>query len=165
MRIRAKHSHMHGEEFLLVHKPSLWLELQNAIDDARVMPFKASMSTEELATLDDNGTPAASNDNLAEELQAQGWAECGDNLTLVKERVAIEWRTRNSPSIPPNFFANLLGLYLTDVIDVGIQIYSLHNLRVGESESSSCAGPGMFSSAFPHRAFPPVPLVVVAATL
>ena len=165
MRIRAKHSHMNGEEFLLVHRPNLWLDLQDAIDKARFMPIEASTPTEGIASLDENGPLTASNGNLADELQAQGWTKRGTVSTLVRDRVAIEWRTGDFPSISQNVFANLAGLFLTDVIDVGIQMYTLQNLRAGESESSRCAGVEIFSCAFPHRAFPPVPLVMIAAAL
>ncbi|MYA35188.1 MAG: hypothetical protein F4058_02330 [Rhodothermaceae bacterium] len=165
MRIRATHSHMHGEEFLYVHKPNLWIELQDAIDKSRFMPIEASLSTVELAALGEIGTPAASNDNFAEELRTRGWAEYGDHLTLIRERVAVEWQTGSFSSVSSNSYANLLGLFLTDVIDVGIRIHSLHNLQARESESFSGASPDMFSCVLPHRAFPPVPLVLVAATL
>lgn len=165
MRIRAKHSHMNGEEFLLVHRPNLWLDLQDAIDRARFMPIMASAPTEEFAALDETGCLPASNGNLAEELQTQGWTRCGTVSMLVRERVAIEWQTGDFPSISQNVFANLAGLFLTDVIDVGIQMYPLQSLRTGESESSSCAGAEIFPCAFPHRAFPPVPLVMIVAAL
>ena len=163
MRIRAKHSHMNGEAFLLVHRPNLWLDLQDAIDRARFVPIKTGTPTAEFAAIDESVSLTAANGNLAEELQAQCWAECGAVSTLVRERVAIEWQTRDSPSISKEVFANLVGLFLADVIDVGIQMYSLRNLRAGESESSNRSGAEFFSRAFSHHTFPPVPLVLVAA--
>jgi len=33
MQIGAKHSHLNGEEYLLVHKPALWQEVQDVISD------------------------------------------------------------------------------------------------------------------------------------
>ena len=31
MRIGAKYSHLNGEEYLLVHRPALWQEVQDVI--------------------------------------------------------------------------------------------------------------------------------------
>jgi len=44
MRIAAKYSHMNGEEYLLVHKPALWNEIQAVISqvDAKLCKTKES---------------------------------------------------------------------------------------------------------------------------
>lgn len=44
MRIKAKYSHLNGEEYLLVHNPGLWDEVQSVIHqvDARVCKTKMS---------------------------------------------------------------------------------------------------------------------------
>lgn len=44
MRIASKYSHMNGEEYLLVHKPKLWEEVQEVINqvDAEICKTKKS---------------------------------------------------------------------------------------------------------------------------
>ncbi len=44
MQIGAKYSHLNGEEYLLVHKPELWQEVQDVIasvDAAAYPPFRS----------------------------------------------------------------------------------------------------------------------------
>ncbi len=47
MRIASKHSHMNGEEYLLVRKPKLWQEVCDAISsvDAKVCKNKVLRKT------------------------------------------------------------------------------------------------------------------------
>ena len=38
MQIKARYSHLNGEEYLLVHRPHLWNEVQAAIGDVTPTP-------------------------------------------------------------------------------------------------------------------------------
>ena len=44
MRINAKYSHLNGEEYLIVHKPALWREVQDVIDGVDAMACKTKVS-------------------------------------------------------------------------------------------------------------------------
>ena len=46
MRINAKYSHLNGEEYLIVHKPALWREVQDVIDGVDAMACKTKVSKE-----------------------------------------------------------------------------------------------------------------------
>ena len=46
MRIGAKYSHLNGEEYLLVHKPALWREVQEVISGVDAAACKTKISKE-----------------------------------------------------------------------------------------------------------------------
>jgi len=46
MRIGAKYSHLNGEEYLLVHKPALWQEVQKVISGVDAAACKTKISKE-----------------------------------------------------------------------------------------------------------------------
>ena len=46
MQVKAKYSHLNGEEYLVVHKPKLWDEVQSVIDQVDARDCKTKMSLE-----------------------------------------------------------------------------------------------------------------------
>ncbi len=46
MRIDAKYSHLNGEEYLIVHKPALWLEVQRVVAGVDAIACKTKVSKE-----------------------------------------------------------------------------------------------------------------------
>ena len=74
MRIVAKHSHLNGYEYLLVHKPQLWTEVEAAIVaiDAEACRTKASKEKRKGAEL--LYSPIALNRAFHDILAPQGWA-------------------------------------------------------------------------------------------
>lgn len=75
MRIVAKYSHLNGLEFLQVHKPGLWNEIQNVIEslDAQVCRTKLS---QEIRTKDKLlYSPIAMNDAMKTSFERHGWAQ------------------------------------------------------------------------------------------
>ena len=46
MQIGAKYSHLNGEEYLLVHKPALWQEIQDLISGVDATACKTKVSKE-----------------------------------------------------------------------------------------------------------------------
>ena len=49
MRITSKHSHMNGEEYLLVHKPKLWQEICDAISSVDAEACKTKVLRKQAA--------------------------------------------------------------------------------------------------------------------
>ena len=46
MKIAEKYSHLNGLEFLLVHKPELWIEIERVISDVDAEKCKTKISKE-----------------------------------------------------------------------------------------------------------------------
>ena len=46
MEIKARYSHLNGEEYLLVHRPQLWKEVQNVIAEVDASACRTKVSRE-----------------------------------------------------------------------------------------------------------------------
>jgi len=75
MRIVERYSHLNGWEFLLVHRPHLWDEVQNVIAsvDAELCKTKESMERGKVGTL--LYSPIAMNTDFKSRFGALGWSE------------------------------------------------------------------------------------------
>lgn len=79
MRIRQFYSHLNGREFLLVHKPRLWTEIETVIHgiDAEACRTKATKEARKKGRFKDGllYSPKALNVAFSDGLRALGWAE------------------------------------------------------------------------------------------
>jgi len=75
MRIGARYSHLNGEEYLLVHKPTLWREVQNVIASVDAAACKTKVSKEKTKLGRILYSPADMNAAFKSSLEAVGWSE------------------------------------------------------------------------------------------
>lgn len=89
MRIVEKHSHLNGLEFLLVHKPELWREIEEAIAAVDAHSLDKKISREVRMTGKALFSPKAMNRTMSEEFRRRGWQESRTGY----------WVTRNAQLI------------------------------------------------------------------
>ncbi|MGE0749521.1 MAG: BglII/BstYI family type II restriction endonuclease [Variibacter sp.] len=75
MKIAAYHSHLNGLEYLMVHKPSLWTEIQDVIHrvDATALRTKVSKEIRSAGKL--LYSPRALNEAVRDRFKAHQWGE------------------------------------------------------------------------------------------
>ena len=75
MRIVAKYSHLNGEEYLLVHKKKLWVEVQEVIRRVDAESCRTKISHEKTMLGKTLYSPIDLNKRFKDVLQATGWKE------------------------------------------------------------------------------------------
>jgi len=73
--IGAKYSHLNGLEFLLVHKPGLWQEIQDVIAAVDASACRTKVSREQRTLGEVLYSPAEMNARLKSELATRKWQE------------------------------------------------------------------------------------------
>ncbi len=73
MRVGAKYSHLNGEEYLLVHKPELWQEVQGVISAVDAEACKIKVSKEKRMEGKALFAPKAMNRAFKQEFAKHGW--------------------------------------------------------------------------------------------
>lgn len=75
MKIAATYSHLNGLEYLLVHKPKLWKEVQGVIRDIDAVACRTKVSKEKGMVGEMKFSPDDMNVEFDQRLQAHGWKE------------------------------------------------------------------------------------------
>ena len=75
MRIVKRYSHLNGEEFLLVHQPDLWQEIQDVIAGVDAETHKTKVSREKSTLGKLLYSPVGLNKAFGDQFQARGWKE------------------------------------------------------------------------------------------
>jgi len=75
VRIAAKYSHLNGLEFLLVHKPKLWLEIQEVIDSVDAEKCRTKISREKTKRGKKLYAPKELNKRMKGRFNHHGWKE------------------------------------------------------------------------------------------
>ena len=154
MRIVERYSHWNGLEYLLVRKPHLWREIQEAITSVDAAAFTAGAAQKEMSKAIDGS------------FSSRGWEKSGAAMPndpsrkpgFVKERVAVDVQFGGYPF---DLFVKHMAFFIGDVIDLGVEILPMKALQ---AEMSS--GPGYYEGELYNllrqgRGTPAVPLVVV----
>ena len=89
MRIVEKYSHLNGLEYLLVHKPSLWEEIQQVIANVDATKFKTKISKEKTMVGKMLYAPIEMNKAMDAEFQAHGWSESRTSYWVTKDADVI----------------------------------------------------------------------------
>jgi hypothetical protein len=199
VKIVETYSHLNGLEFLLVHKPKLWKEIQDVIHDIEGEHCKVKVSKEK-RTLDKLlYSPVEMNRQFKERLVAKSWKEGRVNYWVtsdrkliqqtknmpadeqkqqieksgrtpilsynqtdfVKERVAMEVQFGKYAFVAYDLFVKHLAFFISDKIDVGIEILPMKSLQAQMS-----SGPGYYEGELYNvlrqgRGVPAVPLVII----
>ena len=75
MQVKARYSHLNGEEYLLVHRKQLWEEVQNVIAEVDASACRTRVSKEKTMRGKTLFSPADMNQAFKDGLRALGWSE------------------------------------------------------------------------------------------
>jgi len=75
MNICETYSHLNGLEFLLVHKPFLWHQIQNVIQTVDAEKYKTKISKEKTMKGKVLYSPTAMNASFKKLFRKKGWEE------------------------------------------------------------------------------------------
>jgi len=199
MKIAETYSHLNGLEFLLVHKPSLWQEIQNVTSAVDANECRTKVSREKtmkgkllFSPIDMN---AAFNRLLREkswkESRVSYWVTKSEKLIrktlslpaeeqkreieaageiaifsynqtdFVKDRVAIEVQFGKYAFVAYDLFVKHLAFYVSDHIDVGIEILPMKSLQSQMSSGVAYYEGEFYNVVRQGRGVPAVPLILV----
>jgi hypothetical protein len=85
MRIASTYSHLNGLEFLLVHQPHLWKEVQSVIEAVDAEDCRTKQSREKRSKGKMLYSPIAINSAFKELLQERGWSESRVSYWVTKD--------------------------------------------------------------------------------
>ncbi|WP_422003914.1 BglII/BstYI family type II restriction endonuclease [Pyruvatibacter mobilis] len=94
MRIAAHYSHLNGLEYLLVHKKSLWKEIQDVIASVDANYYKTKISKEKGMVGRRLYAPKEVNSAMKAEFEARGWGESRTSYWVTDDAQLIR-RTMN----------------------------------------------------------------------
>jgi hypothetical protein len=97
MKIAQTYSHLNGLEFLLVHKPQLWEEIQDVIAEVDATKCKTKVSKEKTMTGKLLYSPIEMNNCFRLLLRDKGWQESRVNYWVTKSEKLI----RKTLTMPP----------------------------------------------------------------
>ena len=199
MKIGAKYSHLNGEEYLLVHKPALWQEVQDVISGVDAAACKTKVSKEKTMPGQILYSPTDMNAAFKEGLEAIDWTErrntfwvTDDDKLLrgiyslsseeqkqaiqnaghepimsynqtdfVKDRVAVEVQFGKYAFVAHDLFVKHLSFYVSDIIDVGIEILPMKELEKEMSSGVPYYERDLLNVLRQGRGVPAVPLVLI----
>ncbi|MEM0976959.1 MAG: BglII/BstYI family type II restriction endonuclease [Pseudomonadota bacterium] len=89
MRIVEYYSHLNGLEFMMVHKPKLWDEIQHVIAKVDANKYKTKVSKEKTMKGKLLYSPIEMNKAINEEFQGKGWSESRTSYWVTKDAELI----------------------------------------------------------------------------
>ena len=199
MQIGGKYSHLNGEEYLLVHKPVLWQEVQDVISGIDAAACKTKISKEKTMSGRILYSPADMNGEFKRGLEASGWSERRNTFWVtddqkllrsiyglspdeqkqaiqnagqepimsynqtdfVKDRVAVEVQFGKYAFVAHDLFVKHLSFYVSDMIDVGIEILPMKELEKEMSSGVPYYERDLLNVLRQGRGVPAVPLVLL----
>ena len=199
MQIKSSHSHLNGEECMLVHYQDLWTDIRAVIagvdaEACRVGDFiekdgqgKRMISPEEInrrlgdgfkgrgwrrqsaafrVTRSENpprGVNGAFENERNHEIEKTGHETIRpyNRTGFVKGRVAVELQFDDCAFTPRELFAGHLGSYVSDMIDVGVEILPVKELGREMSSGVPCYERDLPDVFRQGRGVPAVPLVLI----
>lgn len=96
MRIAAKYSHLNGYEWLLVHEPGIWREIERSIKAVDALCYRTKISKEKTMKGKYLFAPKEINRAFAERFQVAGWKESRTNYWVTDDYELIQ-RTMSLP--------------------------------------------------------------------
>jgi len=97
MKIVEKYSHLNGLEYLLVHKPALWKEIENVINTVDAEKCKTKVSKERTMKGKMLYSPIEMNNAFKKELSKYNWEESRVSYWVTKDEKLI----RKTITMPP----------------------------------------------------------------
>jgi hypothetical protein len=199
MKIVETYSHLNGLEFLLLHQPKLWDEIQKVIGSVNADKCKTKISKEKTMKGKVLYSPIDMNKSFNKLLKAKGWKESRvsywvtkseklirktlslspeeqkkeieeagevpiysyNQTDFVKDRVAIEVQFGKYSFVAYDLFVKHLAFYVSDHIDVGIEILPMKSLQSHMSSGVAYYEGEFYNVVRQGRGVPAVPLVIV----
>lgn len=199
MKIAEQYSHLNGLEFLLVHKPELWTEIQEVIGEVDAEICKTKISKEKTKQGQILYSPVDMNLAFKKLLKDRDWKESRVNYWVtkdiqlirrtvmmtpkeqkeeikkkggipifsynqtdfVKDRVAVEVQFGKYSFVAYDLFVKHLAFYISDKIDVGIEILPMKTLQTEMSSGVAYYEGEIYNVIRQGRGVPAVPLVIV----
>ena len=199
MQIKSSHSHLGGEEYMLVRQKELWTEIRAVIGgvDAEACRDRALMEKD--GQEKQLFSPEEINKRFRDGFERRGWQqrratfwvthgekllrnvngasedEGGNEIKktghemvrpynrtgFVKGRVAVELQFDDYAFTTHDLFSEHLGSYVSDIIDVGIEILPMKELELEMSSGVPCYERDLPAAFRQGRGIPPVPLVLI----
>lgn len=97
MKIVETYSHLNGLEFLMVHKPGLWQEIQDVIAAVDAQSFKTKVSKEKTMLGKLLYAPKEMNAAMNDEFKQRGWAESKTSYWVTKDAKIIRKTMNMTP--------------------------------------------------------------------
>ena len=198
MQIKAKYSHLNGEEYLIVHRKQLLEEVQTVIENIDAYSCRTKVSQEKTMTGKLLYSPTDMNRAFREQLKPRGWGErrstfwvssdeslmrkiyshppeeqkvaiqeagyepimSYNQTDFVKDRVAIEVQFGKYAFVAHDLFVKPLSFFVSDTIDVGIEILPMKELEQEMSSGVPYYERDLLNVLRQGRGVPAVPLVL-----
>ena len=199
MQIKARYSHLNGEEYLLVHRKELWEEVQTVIERVDALACRTKVSRERTMQGRTLFSPTDMNRAFRDGLRRLGWSErrstfwvTDDEKVLrsvyplsegeqkraieeaglapimsynqtdfVKDRVAVEVQFGKYAFVAHDLFVKHLSFYVSDIIDVGIEVLPMKELEREMSSGVPYYERDLLNVLRQGRGVPAVPLVLL----
>lgn len=199
MQIGARYSHLNGEEYLMVHRPSLWREVREVITSVDAAACKTKVSREKTRKGKVLYSPDDMNAAFKRGFEIRGWGERRNTFWVthdekllrgiyglpeeqqrkaieqagytpimsynqtdfLKERVAVEVQFGKYSFVAHDLFVKHLSFYVSDIIDVGIEILPMKTLEKEMSSGVPYYERDLLNVLRQGRGVPAVPLVLV----
>lgn len=199
MQIKARYSHLNGEEYLLVHRKELWEEVQAVIEKVDAFACRTKVSREKTMRGRMLFSPTDMNRAFSDGLRTLGWderrstfwvtddekilrgvyalpedeqrrtiEEAGltpimsyNQTDFVKDRVAVEVQFGKYAFVAHDLFVKHLSFYVSDIIDVGIEVLPMKELEREMSSGVPYYERDLLNVLRQGRGVPAVPLVLV----
>ena len=199
MQIKARYSHLNGEEYLLVHRKQLWEEVQTVISGVDAFACRTKVSREKTMRGKLLFSPPDMNRAFSEGLSRLGWSErrstfwvtddekilrgtyvlpeseqkriieeagltpimSYNQTDFVKDRVAVEVQFGKYAFVAHDLFVKHLSFYVSDIIDVGIEILPMKELEREMSTGVPYYERDLLNVLSQGRGVPAVPLVLI----
>ena len=199
MQIAARYSHLNGEEYLIVHKPALWQEVQDVIAAVDAGAYKTKVSQEKTMRGRLLYSPTDMNAAFKRGLKAVNWQERRNTFWVtddekllrgiygrpadeqkaaiqaaghepimsynqtdfVKDRVAVEVQFGKYAFVAHDLFVKHLSFYVSDIIDVGIEVLPMKELEKEMSSGVPYYERDLLNVLRQGRGVPAVPLILI----
>ena len=171
MKIVETYSHLNGLEYLLVHKPNLWREIQSVINNAEFKRLLRAKSWEESrvsywVTKSEKlirKTLTMTPEEQKKEIEAAGEVPIFsyNQTDFVKDRVAVEVQFGKYSFVAYDLFVKHLAFYIGDHIDVGVEILPMKSLQSHMSSGVPYYEGEFYNVVRQGRGVPAVPLVII----
>ena len=199
MQVKARYSHLNGEEYLLVHHKQLWNEVLAVIEEIDAFACRTKVSREKTMRGRMLFSPTDMNRAFRNGLNRLGWSErrstfwvTADEKILrgsyalpeseqkqrieetgltpimsynqtdfVRDRVAVEVQFGKYAFVAHDLFVKHLSFYVSDIIDVGIEILPMKELEREMSSGVPYYERDLLNVLRQGRGVPAVPLVLI----
>ena len=199
MRIAAQYSHLNGIEYLQVHKPTLWDEVQEVIAGIDAEQYRTKISEEQTMPGRILYSPKGINQAFKTHFGDLGWESRKRSFYLthdesvlrdvvdkapreqkkmieerglpaiysynqtdfVKDRVAVEVQFGKYTFVAHDLFVKHLSFFVSDVIDVGIEILPTKELEKEMSSGVPYYERDLLNVIRQGRGVPAVPLILI----